>query len=254
MEPVPFFLFLAVPPDDAESLLPPVRLNDNAMYFPERAMARPDMTICFFGGSATSELLELALFSVLDAWSADNITSSSSEEGNGIRSSIRLSSPPNETSLPSNCGGWVGANGFLFLVFSSFSPSFLSSFGTSLLSFLSSFETLFVNGVFNDILPGNTIKNRVGPPLFVAIALLPFSNDDDAMEGNTMDVDCTARLRKNTSDPLHDCWSKLPGFKWFAGGVMVVDFLVVGGLSSSAESTSMMLSLSVSCFASRGAG
>ena len=63
-------------------------------------------------------------------------------------------------------------------------------------------------GAFNDMRPGNTIKNRVGPPPPPPVLLLPVTND-----GHREDVDCTARLRKKTSDPLQDCCNRFPGVR-----------------------------------------
>ena len=66
-------------------------------------------------------------------------------------------------------------------------------------------------GDFNDMRPGKTIKNRVGPPpppALLLLLLLPVAND-----GHSEDVDCTARLRKKTSEPLQDCCNRFPGVR-----------------------------------------
>jgi len=235
MEPVPFFLFFPFP-DDVESLDPPVRLKDSAMYFPERGTARPDMTSCFRCWLP----FKRSSLSVLDACSGDKAS------GKGMRSSIRLSSPPSETSFPSNWGGWVGANGFFFFAVSFFSfssqslSSLFSSFFSPLLcafppsTALAAVALFGGGGTFNETRPGNTIKNLVGPPLFVAFS------SPDAIEGNVMDIACTARLRKKTSEPLHDCCSKFPGVRWLAGE-MAVD--LNAGLSFPESRSRSMMSL-----------
>jgi len=91
MEPVPLFLFLGV--EEEESWVPPVRLNDKAMYLPERGTARPDMISCCCGRGWDFVSVELV------AWFDAALEV---EEGKGMRSSIRRSSPPKETSFPNS--------------------------------------------------------------------------------------------------------------------------------------------------------